>query len=166
MPVKDPKEVFVKMLSDVRRGAERSTKVFQELGGLAQDEDIKEVFDARVLMADGITKKLDECFRIVGEQPVKANEKLHEIFAEDLRREIAEIQSPEARRLYVLAKAVHLLHLRMGEYAALIAAADLTRHYAIGVLLESCLAEKHALVERTQRLIRERVVERIAAARA
>jgi hypothetical protein len=95
---------------------------------------------------------------------MKLEGKLKEVFAEDLRREVAEIQAPEARRLYVLAKAIHLLHFRIGEYAALTAAADITGHYAVGVLLESCLAEKLALVERTKRLLRERLAKKLMAA--
>jgi hypothetical protein len=47
---------------------------------------------------------------------------------------------------------------------ALIAAADLTGHYGVGVLLETCLADKLALIERTRRLIRERIAQRVAAA--
>ena len=164
MPVRDPKEVFVRMLSDVRRGAERSAKIFQELGEVAQNEEIKETLNARALVQDSILKRLDECFRLVGAQPVKTEGKLHDVVAEDFRREIAEIESPEAKRLYVLAKIIHLLHLRMGEYVALIAASDLTGHYGVGVLLETCLADKVALVERTRRLIRERIVQRAAGA--
>ena len=164
MPIKDPKEVFVMLLSDVRRGADHSTKLFRELSDFAQDEEIKEALLARVFIAEDINKKLDECFRIIGAQPMKLEGKLKEVFAEDLRREVAEIQSPEARRLYVLAKAIHLLHFRIGEYAALTAAADITGHYAVGVLLESCLAEKLALVERTKRLLRERLAKKLMAA--
>ena len=164
MPIKDPKEVFVRMLSHVRQGAERSTKFFQEAGELAQDEDIKETLNARALIQDGILKRLDECFRLIGAQPVKLEGKLHDVFVEDFRRELAEIESPVAKRLYVLAKINHLLHLRVGEYVALIAAADLTGHYGVGVLLETCLADKLALIERTRRLIRERIAQRVAAA--
>ena len=164
MPVKDPKEVFVRMLSDVRQGAERSTKFFQEAAELAQDEDIKETLSARALVQDSILKRLDECFRLIGTQPVKLEGKLHDVLVEDFRRELAEIESPAAKRLYILAKINHLLHFRIGEYVALIAAADLTGHYGVGVLLETCLAEKLALVERTRRLIRERVAQRVAAA--
>jgi hypothetical protein len=49
------------------------------------------------------------------------------------------------------------------EYAALVAAADVTGHYAVGVLLESCLADKLAFVERTRRLIRNFVAAKVAA---
>jgi ferritin-like metal-binding protein YciE len=164
MPVKDPKEVFVRLLSDVRRGAERSTKFFQELGEAAQNEEIKETLNARALIQDSILKRIDECFRLIGAQPVKMEGKLHDVLVEDFRRELAEIESPEAKRLYILVKINHLLHLRMGEYVALIAASDLTGHYGVGVLLETCLADKVALVERTRRLIRERIAQRVASA--
>ena len=161
MPVTEPKEVFVKMLSDLRRGTERSTSFYQELSGLAQDPDVKEAVEARVFVAQDILRKLDECFRLIAEKPVKAEGRLHDIIVEDFRREIAEIQSPDARRLFILMKLSHLAHIRMGEYIALIAAADITGHYAVGVLLESCLGEKHALIERSRRLIRDRVAQKL-----
>lgn len=164
MPMKDPKDVFLTMLSDVRRGTEHSTKFYQELSGLAQDPDVKEVLNARVFISDSIVKRLDECFRLIGAEPVKREGKLHEVMVEDFRRELAAIDSPEAKKLFILIKLNHLLHLRTGEYVALIAAADLTGHYAVGVLLETCLADKLALVERTKRLIRERIVQKLKAA--
>jgi len=163
MPIKDPKDLFLVMLSDLRHGAERSNKIYQELSQIAQDPDVKEALQARVFVSDQILNKLDECFKLVGEQPVKATGRLYDVFVEDFRRELGEIQSPEAKRLFVLAKANRLAHVRIGEYVALIAAADMTGHYGVGVLLESCLADKLAFAERTRRLIRERVRERLAA---
>jgi len=163
MPVKNAKELFIWMLSDLRQGAERSTKLFQELTQIAQDPDVKEALDARVFISDKIMKTLDECFKIIGQKPVDTKGRLHEIFAEDLRREVAEIESPEGRRLFVLAKANRLVHLRIAEYEVLIAAADLTGHYGVGVLLESCLADKMMFVERTRQLIRHRLEQRVAA---
>jgi ferritin-like metal-binding protein YciE len=163
MAIKDPKELFVVMLSDLRRGTERSTKFFQELSGLAPDPDVKEALEARVFISEDILKRVDECFRLIGAQPAKLEGRLHDVFVEDFRRELAEIQSPEAKRLFILVKANHLTHLRVGEYVALIAAADVTNHYGVGVLLETCLADKLAFVERTRRLIRERVQQKVAA---
>jgi ferritin-like metal-binding protein YciE len=163
MPIKDQKELFIWMLSDLRQGVERSTKIFQELSQVAQDPDIKEALDARVFISGKILSTLDECFKVIGQKPVNTKGRLHEVFAEDFRRELAEIESKEGRRLFVLAKANRLTHLRIAEYEALIAAADLTGHYGVGVLLESCLADKLAFVERTRRMIRHRVEQRMAA---
>ena len=164
MTVDNPKELFVQMLSDVRQGTERTTKIFQEISELAQDPDVKEALDARVFVSGQIIAKLDQCFKLIGEQPVKLSGRLHEVFAEDFRKELAEIKNPLARHLFILARANHLIHLRMAEYVTLIAAADLSGHYGVGVLLESCLADKVAFAERTRRLIR-RIVETKAAER-
>ncbi len=163
MPIKDQKELFVWMLSDLRIGAERSTKIFQELAQVAQDPDIREALDARIFISDKILSTLDECFRIIGQKPVNTKGRLHELFAEDFRRELAEIESKEGRRLFVLARANRLMHLRIAEYEALIAAADVTGHYGVGVLLESCLADKLAFVERVRWLIRHQLEQRMAA---
>lgn len=166
MPVNNPKEVFVLMLSNVRQGAERTSKFFQELSQAAQDPDIKEVLEARVYVNDKILATLDQCFKLIGEQPVKTTGRLQEVFIEDFKREVGEIQSPVAKHLFILSKAIHLIHLRIGEYVALTAAADLTGHYAVGTLLETCLADKLAMAERTRRLLRRVIETRVAERKA
>jgi len=162
MPARTPKETFLILLSHVREATERSTKIYDELGQAAQDPQVKEALEARAFVSQSVLAKLDQCFKMIGEQPTKLSGRLQEIFLEDFRKELNEIQSPAARRLFVLAKLVHLTHLRIGEYVALVAAADATGHYGVGVLLESCLTDKLAFVERTRRLIRQVVETRVA----
>jgi ferritin-like metal-binding protein YciE len=165
MPIKNPKDLFVTMLSQVRHGTERSVAIYKELGELAQNPEIQEALAARAFVSQQTLAKLDEAFNMIGEKPVNVAGRLHDVFVEDFRRELAEIQSPEAKRLFVLAKANHLSHVRTAEYVTLVAAADVSGHHGVGVLLESCLADHLAFVERTKRLIR-RVVETKIAARA
>ena len=164
MAAKDPKEVFLMLLSDVRQNTERAAKIYQEVGQVAQDPQIKEALEARAFVSETTLEKLDLCFKLIGEHPMKLTGRLQEVFVEDFRKELNEIQSPVAKRLFILARLVHLTQLRIGEYVVLTAAADLAGHYGVGVLLESCLADKLAFVERTRRLIRN-IVEAKAAER-
>jgi ferritin-like metal-binding protein YciE len=167
MPIKDPKEVFITLLSDARQNTERSAKVFQELSQAAQNPDIQEALNARAFIAGKNLEAIDQCFNIIGQKPVKLSGRLQDVFVEDFKRELGEIQSPVAKQIYVLAKAVHLANLRFAEYEVLIAAADVTGHFAVGVLLESVLADKIVFLERTRRLMRHvvegRVMERMVA---
>ena len=163
MSVKTPKELFLLMLSDLRHGSERSQKIYEELGNAAQEPEIKEALNAREFISSQILSRLDECFRLIGEKPVPRDQRLYDLFVEDFRRELKEIQSPLVRKMFVLSKASRLMHLRVGEYVALIAAADVLDHPAVGVLLESCLADKMAFAERTRRLIREHIREKVHA---
>lgn len=167
MSTRDPKEVFVMLLSDARSNTERSAKVYREISQLAQNPDVKEAIEARAFISEKNLQTLDRCFEMIGEKPIKLSGRLQEVFVEDFKRELGEIQSPAARHLYVLAKATHLAHLRFAEYAALITAADVTGHYGVGVLLESVLADKLAFLERDRRLLRHiiegRIEERLAA---
>ena len=165
MPVKNPKEVFVLMLSALRQGTERASNVFRELSQVVQDPDVKEALEARVWLSEKILATQDEAFKLIGDKPSKISDRIHDVFVEDFRRELAEIQSPEAKRLYVLIQWNQLVHLRVGTYMALVAAADVTGHYGVGVLLESCLADELAMVERTRRIIRRIAETRLAAAR-
>ena len=163
MPIKDPKELFVKLLSHVRHGTERSAAIYKELGEAAQNSEIQEALAARAFVSQQSLEKLDEAFKMIGEKPVNVTGPLHDAFVEDFRRELAEIQSPEAKRLFVLAKANHLSHMRTAEYVTLVAAADVSGHHGVGVLLESCLADHLAFVERTKRLIHRAIEAKIAA---
>jgi ferritin-like metal-binding protein YciE len=166
MPIKDPKEVFLLLLSHIREGADRASSAYDDISQLAKDPEIKEVLEARAFVNAGILQRLDQCFKILGEKPMPLPGRVRETFMEDLRNDLSEIQSPVARHLYILAKLVRLTHLRLGEYVALTAAADVTGNHAVGLLLESCLADKLAFVERTRRLIRHVAEERIAERRA
>lgn len=166
MAARDPKDVFVALLSDVRQNSERAAKVYNEMGQIAQDPEIKEALEARAFVSEKTLEKLDKCFELIGERPVKLSGRLQEVFLEDFRKEVNEIQSPIAKRLFILAKLHHLTQLRIGEYVALVAAADLAGHHGVGVLLESCLADKMAFVERNRRLIRHIVEARVAERRA
>lgn len=165
MPAKSPKEVFVTMLSVLREGAERTSNILQEFSQLAQNPDVKQALEARAFIKDQIEDRLDQIFKLIGEKPVALSGRVLEVFADDFRRELSEIQSPEGRHLFVLAKATQLAHLRIGQYMALTAAADLTGNLGVGVLLETCLADELAFVERTRRLIRNVAEAKIAAAR-
>jgi ferritin-like metal-binding protein YciE len=145
------------LLSNVRNRTERQAEIYQEIGKQAEGPEVKEAIEARAFVSKQILAKLDECFRIIGEKPAQSTGKLQETFLEDFRREVAEIQSPIAKRLFVLAKLNHLAHLRAAEYEVLVAAADLAGHHGVGVLLETCLADKLAFAERNRRLIRHLV---------
>ncbi len=64
MTVKNPKELFVMLLSDARQSTERSTNFYQE------EKDLSSI---------------DRCFELIGEKPVKLSGRLQEVFVEDLR---------------------------------------------------------------------------------
>src|SRR6516225_7489767 len=85
MAIKDPKELFVALLSNLRQGTERTTNIFQELSQVAQNPDVKEALEARVFVSQQILEKLDQCFKLIGEKPVQFSGRLQEVFVEDFR---------------------------------------------------------------------------------
>ena len=163
MPIRTPREMFVTLLSEARLSTERSIRIYQEISQAAQDPDIKEALESRAWISEKDLSAIDRCFELIGEKPVQLSGRVQELLAEEFRKELAELQNPGAKALFVLATANKLVHLRMAEYVALVAAADLTGHYAVGVLLESCLADKMAFVERNRRFIRNYVATKLAA---
>jgi hypothetical protein len=51
------------MLSELRHGAERSQKIYDELGEAANSAEIKEALNARELVSSQPLNRLDECFQ-------------------------------------------------------------------------------------------------------
>src|ERR1700756_4390212 len=121
MIIENPYELFVLLLSNVRQDTERTTEMFQDFSKVTQNADVKEALNARVFLSQRVVEQLDECFKLIGDKPVKLSDRLQEIFVENFRKELADIKSPIARELYVLAKVSQWIHLRIGEYQALIA---------------------------------------------
>jgi hypothetical protein len=60
MPVRNPKELFVLMLSHVRQGTERTTEILQELSEVAQHPEIRDALEARTFVSKRTLEKLDE----------------------------------------------------------------------------------------------------------
>ena len=47
MTTKNPKELFVLLLTSVRNSVQRHSSIYQEMSQLVQDPEIKEAIDAR-----------------------------------------------------------------------------------------------------------------------
>ena len=90
MPVKNPRDMFVLLLSELRQGSERTSKFFDEISQKAQDEDVKEALEARVFVSQKVLSTIDQCFKLIGEQPVKISGRLYDVLAEDFRKDLAD----------------------------------------------------------------------------
>src|SRR3954463_8468277 len=97
MKVSNPKELFVLLLSDLWQGAERANQFFQELVPFVQDREIQEALEARVFLSDKIIETLSASFKLIGEKPVLLNGRMLEMFFENFREQLGEIQSVDAR---------------------------------------------------------------------
>jgi len=164
MPIEDPREVFVTLLSEARQNAEKAAEFHKELAETVHDEpQIKELIAARAFLSMKALEHLDHCFKLIGARPVIVKARLHELFVEEFRKGLAEIKAPVARHLFVLAKLAHFNHIRIGEYEALLAA-DVIGHPGVAALLEGAKAARVAFAERTRhlarRIIEAKVVER------
>ena len=163
MSLNNPQELFLLLLSDVRRKTERSVDFYRELNKIAEEPEIKEALEARAFVAGKSLDTIDQAFKLINQKPVTLTGRVEEIFVEDFRRDLGEIKSPVVKRMFVLSKLVQLTHWRIGEFVALVAAADATGHFGVGVLLESCLGDYLAFAERNRRLIRNVIEAKVAA---
>ena len=162
MPYKDPKQLFLKLLSDVRKHEEGLTDTLNTLREKADDKETKDYLDSLSYLSEKNLDTIDRCFKMIGEQPLPVEDKLRDLFLEDFRREFNEIESPLVKFLYFKSKVNFLMNVRGGEWATLIAMSDISGNRGVGVLLESCLAQKIAFVERSRRHIRHVIEEKMS----
>ena len=161
MPITEPKELFMRILSDLRQHESGLTDSLNTLRENIQDQDTKEYFDSLVYLTEKNVETIDRCFKMINEKPLKSDDKLKELFIEDFKKEFNEIQSPLAKILYFTTKATHLMNVRAGEWVTLIAMSDISGNRGVGLLLESCFAQKAAFVQKARRRIRYIVQEQI-----
>jgi hypothetical protein len=161
MTIKEPKQLFVKMLSDLRQHEYGLTDTLNTLRENAQDQNIKEYFESLAYLSEKNVETIDKCFKMIKETPVKTDDKLKELFLEDFKKEINEIQSPLAKIVYFLAKANHLMNVRAGEWISTIAMSNISGNRGVGVLLGSCFAQKLAFIKLARRRIRTLIEEEL-----
>ena len=55
------------LLRDVRLGTEKAAKIYQEIGQMAEDSEVKEALEARAFVSEKTLATLDQCFKLIGE---------------------------------------------------------------------------------------------------
>ncbi|HEX2959266.1 MAG TPA: DUF892 family protein [Chitinispirillaceae bacterium] len=159
MPVKEPKELFVKMLSDLRQHEYGLADTLNTLRENVQDQNTKEYFESLIYLSEKNVETLDKCFKMINEKPVKTDDKLKELFLDDFKKEYSEIESPVAKIIYFTAKANHLMYVRAGEWMTLIEMSDISGNHGVGLLLMSVYSQKVAFVKKARRRIRTLIEE-------
>ena len=76
MPARNPKEVFLLLLSSARQNTERAADVYQEISKAAENPDVREALESRAFIADKNVEALDRCFDILGEKPGRPSGRL------------------------------------------------------------------------------------------
>jgi len=154
MTIENPRQLFELLLGEARQRAEHLKPALQELSQTVDDVDIRESLEARIFVADKILDTLEQCLKLTGARAVTLTESFHDVFIEECRKTLAQIGSPIGRRLFILAKANQLIHLRIAEYTVVIECCEMTGYRGVRVLLETCRADDISFIRMIKRLMR------------
>ena len=88
MPVKNPQEVFLVLLSNARHHTERTADFYREVSQKAENPDVKEALEARALIADKNLETLDQCFEMIEQKPVQLTGRMQEVCVDDFNENL------------------------------------------------------------------------------
>lgn len=154
MSIQNAQDLFVTVLSDLHQREQKALQFWQEMSRQAQNEEIKEILDTRAHLTRQSISNLEECFKILGKQPVTTSGRVHDVVVENFRETLDEIQEPRLKGLYVLHAIREVVQFHISEYVTLATMAEVMGNIPVSALLESNLAEKMVFVERVRTLLR------------
>ncbi len=155
MPIQSAEDLFVTMLSKVHASEQRLQKGIDELSQAAQDQDVKNILSVRAYLTQQDVSNIEKCFQLIGKQPVQPDYRFADVWLEDIRRELGEIQNPALKTLFALNAARRIQNYHIGQYGALTLMASVMGNEAVTTLLEHCLTDKVEFVQNTRELFRE-----------
>jgi ferritin-like metal-binding protein YciE len=165
MAIQSGEDLFLTILSRVHESEKRLLSAVQELSHMAEDKYVKDMLDVRAFLTQQEVSNIEECFRLMGKQPVPTDTRFHEVWLEDTRRELQEIQLPILKGLYIVTAIHRIQNYHIAQYAALITMSEYAGYDAVTTLLRRNMADKMEFIERTNEFIRE-VGKRVFVAKA
>jgi hypothetical protein len=95
MAIQMPEELFLNLLSRMHQAEQREPRFADGLSWFVQNSTIREALEVRAYLGKQEAANVEECFRLLGEQPRTITPiRFEEVLAEDTRRELDAIQSP------------------------------------------------------------------------
>lgn len=156
MPVQTPEDLFLNLLSRMHLAEQRQARAAEELVQYAQNPLVKEAMEVRAYLGKQEAANIEECFKLLGEQPRTITPtRFEEVLVEDLRRELDSIQSPVLKAIYAISTIRWIQDFHIGEYKTLVVMARMAERWGVAALLERNLANKLVFAERTDEIVRE-----------
>ena len=159
MPIQNAEELFITTLSHLHSAEMRTKALCDELAQAAQEPEVKSWLEFRSYMEGQQIANIEQCFKMLGKQPVKTEGKWVDVFAENFRNVWNEIQAPKVKALYLLHTIRRIQSFHMTEYATLALMAEFAGYPGVAALLELNREEKIAFIERTKELVGDRLRE-------
>ena len=165
MAMNSAQDLIIHMMSDLMTSETRLEQFAEEASKAVQDQDAKDYFNARTQLRKDAVSNLEECFRLIGEQPVKVESRFRDVWSEDVRREMNAIQNPGLKAIYAIGTLRQIQDFHIGEYRVLRGVARVAGNYGVLALLDANLGMKLATNEETDELLRRIAVSAVQARR-
>ena len=144
MAEKDLKALFVHQLKDTYFAENAILKALPQMAEAAQSEELRGAFAVHVKETEGQVKRLEQVFRMVGEQPQGVECKAIQGIIAEGQEVLQEFQGGEALDAGLIAAAQAIEHYEITRYGTLLAwAKQLGLSDAEGLIKETLVEEEN-----------------------
>ena len=161
MPIRSPEDLFITVLSHLHSAETRTKAVCDELSQMAEDPNVRKWFELNSYLEGQHLANVEQCFKMLGKQPVQAEGRWVDVFAENFRNVWYAIKSPEMKALYLLISIRKIQNLHIAEYGTLAVMAAYAGYADVAVLLERNREDKIAHLERSNRMLLNRARQKL-----
>ena len=165
MPLQSPRDLFVYDLSAVHSAEQSTLQIYPQMEHQCRDPQVKQLFsDVTTNLQRQITR-IQECFRLMGQQPMSVPCYTADGFNRDWQQFVQQGPSQDIIEVFSLELASQIGHYKLAAYKHLVEDARAMGQSQCASSLEDSLHEKESTVQRTDQLasrIGSQIMQRIS----
>lgn len=142
MPVQSPRDLFVFELSTVHAAEQSILQQLSQMEQACQNPQIKQLFSQHITDTQGQVSRVQECFRLIGAQPMNVNCYAVDCMQQDMQQFIQQGPSQDAIDMFCLGAALKTEHYEIACYRDLVEKARMMGETQLVSTLEDNLREE------------------------
>jgi ferritin-like metal-binding protein YciE len=143
-------ELFIHGLTDMLDGERQLVEALQELAQDSTNSQLKKAFDSHRKETEGQIERLNECFRLLGENPEDSECKGLKGLIEERKAFMEEDPEPDILDVFDVGAAIKAETYEICEYKSLIEMATKMGHTKVARLLRENISEERAALKKME----------------
>ncbi len=152
MPLQSPRDLFVYELSTVHAAEQSIQQQLAQMEQSCQNPQVKQMFSQHVQNIQGQISRVQECFRLIGAQPMNVNCYAVDCMQQDMQQFIQQGPSQDMIDMFCLGAAFKIEQFEVAAYTGLVEKARMMGETQVASVLEDNLREETDTANRVRQV--------------